>query len=537
MARVLDISFLTFVYPFSFNPEKFNQFVKSVENAKLVTKKATQDFWESDEFPDAELLPHIASYLKQNSGKELTAHLWKVAGGAMSSPEGIGSGADWTFIYRQGGREVEVSFTFQNIQLFLFRAGVGMLSFQIKPQTDSLELWQDFLYFFRYFNRGESKLTARKKTGKDTSEDFFPSFTNNIVERKNKYGKMSEIVNGIMETIDKNKWWQDAFIHDRMLPYSALFVEDSPSQNDYLLLYKLRNFFHTKQGDNPAPTDLLSNHPSLLEYSERQWFIFSLDGGNFLALDPPDTPFFRENLPKHIHKEYFHLYIIALHQRFGLMEMSHDVAEHWGAENEEDRIKAFENIRNRFLSFTARGYFTQVMQTEHHHRNYRKWQETFELQRLYDEVREEVREMFDWLQLKRSERLEKTAKEQAELAKKESEEAARREKESKDRDIELAKVETQRENAAKARADKFERRLSLFGLLVALGIGIPALIVGFFGMNITDMPQNIDLNFKNAIFMFLLTLIISILVAILIYFYMNRETKSEENGNDSQDKD
>lgn len=527
MAHVLDISFLTFVYPFSFNPNDFGELVKNVENAKLITKKTEQEFWLDDGekgFPHSDLLPHISSYLKNNQEKEPTARLWKISSPAFTSPNGLGSQGDWYYTFQHNHQEVEVPFTFENVQIYLFRAGIGMLTLEVKPQTDSLELWQNFLHFFRYLGRDE-KLTARKKSGKDSWEKFFPNFGNEESNKKDEYGNLSKIVYGLLKTIKKNKWWEDVFIHNQMMPYTALFISDYPAQNDYQLCYKLRNFFHTKQGENPAPTDLLPNHSSLVEYSERQWFIFALDGGNFLAFDPPNTTFFRETLPDHIRKQYFQLYIIALHQRFALMDMSHDVAEHWWAKNEDERMNAFERIRDRFLFFTARGYFAQVMQREHHHRNYRKWQEIFDLNQLYNEVRDEVREMFDWLQLRQSKHLEQIAKEQSELAKQESKEAARREKEAKELADELAKKEIQREKENKERIEQFERRLSIFALLIALGIGIPALVVGFFGMNISDMPESINLTFRNAVFILFTTIIICVLIAVLIYLYINKETQ------------
>jgi hypothetical protein len=46
------------------------------------------------------------------------------------------------------------------------------------------------------------------------------------------------------------------------------------------------------------------------------------------------------------------------------------------------------------------------MQREHHHRVYRRWQEVFQLERLYQEVSNEVREMHEFLQMRQSQKLE-----------------------------------------------------------------------------------------------------------------------------------
>ena len=45
----------------------------------------------------------------------------------------------------------------------------------------------------------------------------------------------------------------------------------------------------------------------------------------------------------------------------------------------------------------SKGQFVQVMQRQHHHRCYLKWQETLQVPQLFDEVSREVREMHEYL--------------------------------------------------------------------------------------------------------------------------------------------
>jgi hypothetical protein len=72
-------------------------------------------------------------------------------------------------------------------------------------------------------------------------------------------------------------------------------------------------------------------------------------------------------------------------------------------------------LTTRLLSFTARGYFSQVMQRAHHHRCYCRWQELFLLDRLFREVSEEIQEMHNYLLMKRTEKLERLAEQQQRL--------------------------------------------------------------------------------------------------------------------------
>jgi hypothetical protein len=142
-----------------------------------------------------------------------------------------------------------------------------------------------------------------------------------------------------------------------------------------------------------------------------QWFVFSLEGGAFVAVDAPRTPYFRGAVQAHLADQYYFLFLIALHQRFALMGLSDRVARHWpgtrAAAEPGAAHDVFQEIRTALFAFTARGYFTQVMQRENHHRCYVQWQQTFQTDRLYQEVSAEVREMHEYLQDRQERRREK----------------------------------------------------------------------------------------------------------------------------------
>jgi hypothetical protein len=260
-----------------------------------------------------------------------------------------------------------------------------------------------------------------------------------------------------------------------MLPFATLYVDGVAEAEKPSLVYRVRKFFNSAQELYPPEESLrLIDNPLLHPYARGQWFTFSLDGGAFLALDAPpvaEQQFFRQTLPAHLRDQYFLLFLIALHQRFALMKLSGQVASEWltttGAKEKsrgvtDRREEVFRNIRDALLVFTARGYFTQVMQRENHHVVYRKWQQTFQVAELYQEVSDEVREMHNWLLMEKTEGIERAQAEQRAQW-----EAGARE-------------ESAREKAAEQRAQALQERISLLGVL----IGMPALIIGFLGINI-----------------------------------------------------
>jgi hypothetical protein len=205
-------------------------------------------------------------------------------------------------------------------------------------------------------------------------------------------------------------WWSEVFIQGQMLPFATLLFDDVVAGEEPATIYRVRNLFGQRQELHPAPGDLRLDHDSLLEYASGQWFIFTLDGGAFVGFDVPrdKANFFRGTLLNHLRDQYFVLYQFALYQRFALIGMSSQVARNWvGIKDKRGqaakrRVEAFQRIRDNLLEFTARGLFTHIMQREHHHRVYRKWQEVFQVRELYSEVRDEVQEMHNYLMMQRS---------------------------------------------------------------------------------------------------------------------------------------
>lgn len=336
-----------------------------------------------------------------------------------------------------------------------------------------------------------------------------------------------EILDALLRTgnlrAGEKTWWREVFIPEQMIPFAVVYVDEEAKdeeidrapveggitpdearrndeaalekqrQEDDHLIYMLRNFFRPSQGSNPAPEDLAPDHPSLIPYADRCWFIFSLDGGSFLACDAPrESSFFRQTMPDHLRDQYFLLLLIVLHQRFTLMSFSEDVVNKWLTEkDEEKRVIAFRDIRDRLLGFTAHGLFTQIMQREHHHRCYRKWQEVFQIKDLYEETRGEVREMHDYLQMKRTERIKELAEE--------------------------------REKNAKERSERLERIVSILGVC----FGVPALVIAFLGINIPRVTTSTEgLSVRSALF-----IVLAISIAItspLLWFlqsYIDRKVK------------
>jgi hypothetical protein len=491
-------SFSLFVYPFVFVSDIFPEIVKKVGEAQFKTDPdKALTVWQPASFPKEDLLLHVSRYLNPTTENILpTAKIWNITNNALSSPLGLGGRADWKIHAKQTdengqSRDIEIPFRIKNLQLALFRTGIGFLTIEAAPKSDNLADWLNFLHYFRFIRRQNISLSALNAVDFDEQsrdrklEPFFPLGKGDSNGRGKFHAILCELLNQFSTDC------ADVFIPDQLLPYAALFVNNHPVDEDFQVVYKLRNFFHSEQGKNPAPSDLRSDHPSLLEYGEREWQIFSHDGGAFLAFDAPDTDFFRVSLPQHLRNQYFLLFILALQQRFALINYSVRIGEDWFGKDESHRFQAFEKIRDDFFDFATRGYFVQVMQREHHHRCYWRWQEIFQVEHFYQNVRHKIQEIHEHLQMRRTKQIKDLSEKQAEL------------------------IEEQ------------DRKINILSVSIALLFGLPSLIIGFLGINLKDVtiPEANALNLSQAAMIVGFPLSLGLIISFILFHRFSKKKK------------
>jgi len=346
-------------------------------------------------------------------------------------------------------RKMHVPFRFISVNLLMFQVGIGFLVIEARPESYEPSQWFDFIHAFRFIGGGRgTRVYASRVLDDGNEEAFFPGIVNGANTESDGSGRVADLIDGMLASgglkTDITRWWRDVFIAGQAIPNASLFFEDSDPEDDASHVYRLRNLFHSSQDLRLGPSDRDLSHDKLLMYVDRQWFVVSLDGVHFISFDPPDTPFFDSTLPGHLKKHYLHILIMALHQRFKLMEFSEEAARHWSGASTPNRVAAFERLNQEILSFRAQGLFAQIGQRDHLHRFYCKLHQVFEIEKQYLEVSEEVRDMHDYMQV--------------------------------------------------AQAKRLEGRLNL----LAVGLGIPGLVLGFLGINMLDVTSSEGLRWWGA---------------------------------------
>jgi hypothetical protein len=403
-------SFVTLVYPVTFEPDMFDELSAGMDRARW---GELENLWTPATVPTEDLLRSVGEFLEPPPGARRSARVWRLDGNALQSTRGLGAGGSepWEMVTRSS----TIPFQLKNVHLGLLQPGVALLSLRLTPQSQEPNDWFDFMHFARFQRRPErSRLRMRRRKGINATtrepeyEPFFPPPAGGVAAHPQGEGTLGEIITALLSSASAGKhWWHEVYVPGQLIPYSALFFEGVPAEEQLRFLLRLEAYFHARQELHPSPADLDLQGENRVAYARDQYFVLTLDGSSFVAFDAPQTPFFRETLPAHLRSEYFILFLMTLYQRFALMLLEDEISSGWAlGTDDEQRETVLRKVRDRLLMFTAQGHFTQVVQRQHHHRCYRRWQEIFQIDQLYAEVHRAASDMHDYLEAKRDSRIQ-----------------------------------------------------------------------------------------------------------------------------------
>lgn len=414
-----------FVYPFIFDINTFCERCIKIDGAQVSSAEKTWDLWRVSKYSEQDLLPHVANYINnkiRKNGKSLeTVGVWKIQNDILQSPNfGLGSGqGSGSIQYKLCYPHGKIEFKITDVELFLFRTGMGALAIAVEPtlENGNLSSWYDFLSYFKWFqDRHGVSIECSKGVGFDQEKrepirvSCVPPLAAQVENSQDGTFQFGDILSGLLRSggLDPEggeKWWSDVFVPNQFLPYSTLFLEDTPPEEIPIHVYQFRKMLHSRQTLIPPKFEISLEHEALHAYVENQWFTFSLDGGGFIAFNAPDTYFFTTELPIHLMDQYFMVFIMALHQRFVLTRLADEVAKVWLAEDDENSDTNYFNnlfgeLQKIFLTFYASGNFKQIMQRDNLHQVYNKWLEVFQIDQLSQSVYEAIEHIHGFIQAK-----------------------------------------------------------------------------------------------------------------------------------------
>ena len=304
-------------------------------------------------------------------------------------------GSSWTF--RVPGTSHLIEIEVISAQVGIFRLGVGFVSLELRPTSQSLPDWLDALHFLRFYRgRGVWLTPAGAPAGPEGRHKV-----ENLLGQVLAEATLDDELHPFQEPPEgtarrKKSWVRELYTPGELLTYAALFVDGVPDENQRHLLYNVLHRFRSSSRAVPAEDD--ADEDWCLPYQQGQHFVTSIQGSTFVGFDAEPSSFISQTLPSHLRTTYFMLFLLALLQRFALDQLSEAVGRLTGrvlGEPERKRargeLEGVTALDSRLLDFAGRCYFVQVSQTAHHHAYYARLREVNQIEGRYREVTEEVR--------------------------------------------------------------------------------------------------------------------------------------------------
>lgn len=122
----------------------------------------------------------------------------------------------------------------------------------------------------------------------------------------------------------------------------------------------------------------------------------SLDGGFILAYDNGLAHFVGQHAPamESFRTSYFYMMLIPFHQRLSILRYAMAAAN---AGLSPERGTQLRKLREEIYDFTSRCYFSQASMSEERDRIYHRWQEEFHVVQMYNELKEEIHDIDNYL--------------------------------------------------------------------------------------------------------------------------------------------
>ncbi|WP_258110199.1 hypothetical protein [Alicyclobacillus sp. SP_1] len=396
-----------FVYPFIFpaNPAEScqAQYNKLIEY--LVRNQGEHQPWVEKAFEAHELdnmLPYVKQYLRLPSN-----HSRFVLDARVVAPD------DVFFFEADCESETEtIRFSMSSIELYLFFNGVGFVSIEVRPPSSSV---------LSDGSPHAAAVTSSVSPAEWTVEDIerlnsrVASLSRGeiFVGPRGRRQTVGEMLKEILSPL-QNCTSCPTYIPmvDRFLPvYGAILLrakdQNVPERDSMEAMDE--EFFQFAQSHLTilrktfTPNNISHFSQIHLNDMEHHYMPYhnvihtqSLDGGFVLAYDnglrhfsgehPPSMDSFRTN--------YFYMMLIPYHQRTSILRYAMEAAD---AALAETRGAMLRQLREEIYDFTSRCYFSQASVSEERDRLYRRWQSAFNITQMYNELKEEVHDIDNYL--------------------------------------------------------------------------------------------------------------------------------------------
>lgn len=280
----------------------------------------------------------------------------------------------------QGKLENEegIYFDIENIKVICFNTGICFLAIKtiIENPKDFSQIL-DFNYKFKDINSKNSNL-----------KDF-----DNIKIQTDKFSNIKELPQFIKEVTGINKGFskvQDIDMYkDRFFTYTYACVEETNEQLLKNQFIKFTNVLSNNSNIEFKEEEILNKITGLNEFKNAK-FGFTKQSASLLTLSTDINGYTK--LLYEYETDYFYTLILNLYQRITLKKLELDFKK-W---------KNINYIRNKFTSFTKEIWSKEATNSLTGNKADKKWKEVFELNNLYEAIKNKYTIIFNEYTLKKN---------------------------------------------------------------------------------------------------------------------------------------
>lgn len=310
-------------------------------------------------------------------------------------------------IYTVTGTEnKKINCRIKSIQLYLFKTQVGFLVFDIIFQDADLNTIVDGNYYFKQFQMESASKTYISYKRKISRDKFCEGEF-----------RIKDFINSICKDFKVNTYFEDGPIKkdefnniicfpNNSLVYSGVYLDhaiDSPEKELELreYLFRLRRSF--KASYKPSNFEFKEENLEVLQNFKNSYWGVSLEGlANivYTTLDKVTDDFFlnsyfsgskSKNNGCKLKNIYFYIYLLALHQRYALLNFSLKASKIKEDLNNKDVIS---ELKREIAFYSLKSTFSDVVSITHQAKLYDMIRNSLRIGELMNELNSELEGLF-----------------------------------------------------------------------------------------------------------------------------------------------
>lgn len=273
----------------------------------------------------------------------------------------------------------DINFRILKIELFCFEPNICFLVFKTELDKNDTIYSNDILDFNYKFRTINPKYLRKKKTqGIFIMNDEFSG-----VEDLSSF--IAHLLYGYEDVEKENIYF------DRLFTYSYMCLDKyewNETKNLDSIINEFYKYLYVLPGEFESTFDTEFRNKKDNTYTRWKYSIYGFSRESGVVFSSQRELFNRNKLPYNYESMYFYIFLLAFYQRIALILFSQELMSTGSYK--------VDNLKKRFTKFTHFSWFSQITNSEQGMDIWKKWQSSFELPSLFDEVQKEYSEFYDY---------------------------------------------------------------------------------------------------------------------------------------------